>query len=48
MQYYVHNGHAGPVLVQYRLASGANLEFWVDAKSISEGKHGALLCVGRT
>lgn len=38
MQWHVHKGNGGPVLAQYRLGDGQQLELWVDAAGIAEGE----------
>jgi hypothetical protein len=38
MQWHVHKGKGGPVLVQYSLANQQQLELWVSPASIAEGE----------
>jgi hypothetical protein len=40
MQWHVHKGRGGPVLVQYSLPNQQQLELWVNPPSIAEGKAG--------
>lgn len=37
MQWHVHKGKGGPVLVQFSLANNTQLELWVGPASIAEG-----------
>jgi hypothetical protein len=38
MQWNVHKGKGGPVLVQYSLSNKQQLELWVSPASIAEGE----------
>jgi hypothetical protein len=38
MQWHVHKGKGGPVLVQFSLANSTQLELWVNPASIAEGE----------
>jgi hypothetical protein len=40
MQYEIYRGDEGPVLVQYQLRQGQQLDVWTNAAAISEGVRG--------
>jgi hypothetical protein len=42
MQWHIHKGKGGPVLVQFSLSNSTQLELWVNPSSIAEGEQTTL------